>query len=177
FFLGFGNQGIDVGFVTDFAQHVQNRFASTTVSRAPQCGNTGSDTGERVGTGRAGQTHSRSRSVLFVVSVQQENTIHSTGDDRADFLLFTGGVEHHVQEVFSVRQLDTRVYERLTDGIFVNHGRQCWHYGDQTVSRNQTVMVVMDIQRVMIKSRQGADNATHNGHRVCITTEAIKEVA
>jgi hypothetical protein len=63
----------DTGHVTDLFQHLQAGFVRAAVGRAPQAGDTGGDTGERVGTGRAGQAHGGGRGVLLVVGVQRED--------------------------------------------------------------------------------------------------------
>ena len=35
---------------------------------------------------------------------------------------------------------------------------------------------IVDVQRVVVEGGEGADDATHNGHRVSIAAEAVEEV-
>ena len=112
-----------------------------------------------------------------MVGMQQEDTIHGLGQDGADFTVFTRSIKHHMKEVFGIAQVITRVHKWLANGVFVNHGCQCGHFSDQSMGRNNAVIVVMNIERIVIKSGQGTNNATHNGHRMRVTTETVKKVA
>src|SRR5690606_14963480 len=88
--LGSGNELLDIGYVADLIQHVQHGFVCTAVGRSPQCGNAGSDTGKRVGTGRTSQTNSGSGCILFVIGVQDEDLVHGLGQNRVHYVVFTG---------------------------------------------------------------------------------------
>src|SRR5690606_37556347 len=98
--LGAFDELVDVGLVTDLVEHGQHGFVGAAVCWAPQRGDAGGDAGEGVGAGGAGQADSRSRSVLFVVGVQQEDRVHGLDQNRADLGLLAWGAEHHVEEVF-----------------------------------------------------------------------------
>src|SRR3546814_8309303 len=64
--LGLGDELVDVRDIADFIKHGQYRFVGTAVGRAPECGDTGGDTGERVGTRGACQAHGGRGGVLLV---------------------------------------------------------------------------------------------------------------
>ncbi len=81
-----------------------------------------------------------------MVGVQDEDTVHCLGQYRADLLLFTWGIEHHVQEVFGVAQVIARVHHGLPHGVLVDHGGQGRHLGDQTNCGNFAMMRIVDIQ-------------------------------
>ena len=174
--LGLGDEGFDVGYIANLIQHAQHGFVGATVSRSPQRGDAGGDTGEGVGTGRAGQAHGGSRGVLFVIGVQHEDAVHGAGQHRIDRFDLCRRVEHHVQEVFRVAQLVVGVHQRLTHGILVDHGGDGRHLGDQANGRDFTVLRVVDVQRVVIEGGQGTHHATHDSHRMAVTTEAVEEV-
>src|SRR5690606_4129491 len=63
--LGLGQEFLDVRNVADLVEHGQYGFVGAAVCRSPQCGDAGCDTGERVGTGGAGQAYGRGGSVLL----------------------------------------------------------------------------------------------------------------
>ncbi len=173
--LGLGQELLDVRHVADFVQHGEYGFVRATVCRSPKGGDTGGDTGERVGTGGASQAHGGSRSVLLMIGMQDEDAIHGLGQHRADRFDLARGVEHHVQEVFRVAQVVARIHQRLTDRVLVNHRGDGRHLGDQAHGGNFAVVRIVDVQGVVVERRKGADNATHDGHGVGVTTETIEE--
>ncbi len=173
--LGLGQELLDVRYVANLVQHGEYGFVRTAVSRSPQGGDTGRDAGKRVGAGGACQTHGGGGGVLLMVGVQDEDAIHCLGQHRADRFDLARGVEHHVQEVFRVAQVVARVHQRLTDRVLVNHRGDGWHLGDQAHRGNLAVVRVVDVQRIVVEGRKRADNATHDGHGVGVTTETIEE--
>ncbi|EEB79921.1 hypothetical protein GPB2148_3769 [marine gamma proteobacterium HTCC2148] len=108
--------------------------------------------------------------------MQQENTVHGLGQNRADVALLAGHAKHHVKKVFSVAHAVIGVHERLADREFVAHCCDSWHFGDQAKGSNFAAALIRNIQRVMVEGRECANHATHNGHRVGITTEAVEEM-
>jgi hypothetical protein len=65
----------DAAVGLDVLQHVQASFVGATVGRAPQASYASRDRCEGVGARRTAQTHGGSRSVLLVVSVQDEDAV------------------------------------------------------------------------------------------------------
>ncbi|MCY1441084.1 hypothetical protein D9M71_573870 [compost metagenome] len=110
-----------------------------------------------------------------MVGVEDEDPVHCLGQYRADRFDLARGVEHHVQEVFRVRQVVARVHHGLAHGVLVNHRGQGRHLGNQTDRGDFAVLRVIDVQRVMVERRQGADHAAHDGHRVGVAAEAVEE--
>ena len=174
--LGLGHELVDVRDIADLVQHLQYGFVGTPVRRTPEGGDAGGDTGEGVGTGRAGKADGGGGGVLLMVGMQDEDAIHGAGQHRADGFLLARGVEHHVQEVFRVSQVIAGIHHRLTHGVLVHHGCQGRHLGDQAHRRNLAVLRIGDVQGVVVEGRQGADYAAHDGHGVRIATEAVEEV-
>ena len=68
-----------------------------------------------------------------------------------------------------------RVEERLTDAVFVSHGDQGGHLGDQANSSNFSVFGIVDIGAVVIESRQSANQASQHRHGVSISAKATQE--
>ncbi len=173
--LGAGDVFGDAIHRADLLQHAQAGLVGTTVSRAPQGGDTGGDTGKRVGTGGASQTNGRGRGILLVISVQGEDAIHGALDHRVDLVLFGRHRKHHVQEVAGVGEGVARLHERLADGVLEAHGGQGRHLGEQAEGADLAMLFVIDIEGVVIESREGTHHATHDGHGVGVTTEAAEE--
>ena len=100
---------------TDLFQHLQRSFVRATVRRSPQGGDARSDTGERVRARRTCGTDGGGGCVLFVVSVQDQNTVHGAFQYRVNLVGFTRRGEHHIQEVARVGEVIARINERLAD--------------------------------------------------------------
>ncbi|MND83130.1 hypothetical protein D3C80_749800 [compost metagenome] len=173
--LRLGDELVDVRYVADLVQHAQHGFVGATVGRAPEGRDTGCDTGEGVGAGGAGQTHGGGGGVLLMVGMQDEDAIHGLGQHRADRFDLGRGVEHHVQEVFRVVQVVTRVHHGLAHGVLVGHRRDGRHLGDQAHRRNFAVLRVIDVQGVVVERGEGADHTAHDRHGVGVTAEAVEE--
>jgi hypothetical protein len=159
----------------DFLQHVQRRFVGAAVRRAPQAGDAGSDTGERVGARRTGQTHGRGRRVLLVVRVQDQDAVQRAHQHVVDLVLFARVAEHHAHEVGAVRQVVARIHKRLADRILVRHRHQGRHLGDQADGRHFAVLRIVDVQRVVVERGQRADGADQHRHRVRVAAETAEE--
>ena len=91
------------------------------------------------------------------------------------FVVFTWCGEHHVHEVFGIREVVFWIIERQTVGITVTHCRNRRNFGNQTVNRDFAVFGVRDVQTVLIECRQCTDHADHHRHRMRITAEAAEE--
>ena len=57
----------------------------------------------------------------------------------------------------------------------MRHRDERWHLGDQSDRRDVTVLRVIDVERVMVERGHRADEASHDRHRMRITTEATQE--
>ncbi len=166
---------VDVLDAADLVQHGQHGLVGATVSRAPESGDAGSDTGERVGTGGARQAYGGGRRVLLVVGVQDEDAVHGLGQYRADRFDLARGVEHHVQEVFRVVQVVARIHHRLASGVLVGHGGDGRNLGNQAHRGDFAVLRIIDVQGVVVEGGEGADDAAHDRHRVGVTAETVEE--
>ena len=145
------------------------------VGRAPQAGDAGCDTGERVGARRTGQTDGRGRCVLLVVCVQDQDAVQGAHQHVVDLVLFARVREHHVHEVGAVRQVVAWVHERLADVVLVGHRDQGRQLGDQADCRDFALLGIVDVQRVVVERRQRADRTDQHRHRVRVTAEATEE--
>ena len=159
----------------DVFQHVQAGFVGATVGRAPEAGHTGCNGCKRVGTGRAAQAHGRGGSVLFVVSMQDEDAVQRAFDHGVHHVLFTGRGEHHVHEVASVAQVVLRVHVGLTCAVLVGHGHQGGQLGNQADSRDFAVFRIVDVRAVVVERRQSTNQAGQDGHGVGVTAETAQE--
>ncbi len=165
----------DTTIFLNVGQHVQGRFVGAAVGRTPEAGHASSNRCKRVGARRAAQAHGGGRGVLLVVSVQDKNTVERAFEHRIDLVLLAGCGKHRVQKVTGVAQVVAWVDIRLTDGVFVGHGHQRWHLGNQANRCNFAVLRIVDVGAVMVEGRQGADQTGHDGHRMGVTAEAAHE--
>src|SRR5690606_36348407 len=167
---------VDAAVGLQLFEHVQARFVCTTVGRTPQASNTRSNSSERIGAGRTAQTHGGSRGVLFVICMQDEDTVQSALNHFVDLVVFARGSEHHAQEVAGVGQIILGIDEGLSQRILVRHRNQSRQLGDQADSRHMTVMRIRDVRGVMVERRQSTDQASQYCHGVGVRTEAAQEV-
>ena len=110
-----------------------------------------------------------------MVCVEQEDTVHCAGDGWRDHRWLAGVAKHHVKEVRRVIQIVARVHEWLTDRELVTHCCDGGHFRYQTKRCDFAVVGIRYISGVVIKRRQGTNNAAHNRHGVSVATETVKE--
>ena len=88
---------------------------------------------------------------MLMVSMQDKDAVHGAFNHRVDHILFAGCAKHHAQEITRVTQVILRVHEWLTNAIFVGHGHQSWHLGNQADGRHVTMLGVVDVSAVMVE--------------------------
>ena len=159
----------------DVFQHVQAGFIRAAMRRAPQAGHAGCDGGERVGARTAAEPHGRCRGILLMIGVQHKDAIERALDHWIDLVVLAGVGKHHVQEVARIAELVLGVHVGLACAVFVGHGHQRGHLGNQADGGDFTVLRVVDVGAVVVEGRQCADQAGHDGHRVRIAPEAAQE--
>jgi hypothetical protein len=115
----------------NFLEHFKTSLIGPAMRRPPQTGDTGGDTGKRIGTGGGGQTHGRGRGVLFMIRMQRENPVHRPRKNRVHVIGFRRHSETHVQEIRRIIQIVARIDERLANRIFIGHRGNRRHLGDQ----------------------------------------------
>ena len=144
--------------------------------RAPQTGDARCNAGEGIGTGRTGEPHRRRRSILLMISMENENPVHRTFDHRIDFIRFCRHTEGHAEEVAGIGQAVVRIDEGLADRIFIGPGGNRRHFGDQTMAGNHPMRRILHIGAVMIKGAECADHTAHDRHGMRIAAEAGKQL-
>ena len=110
-----------------------------------------------------------------MVSVQDQNTVHSTFQNRINFIRFARRGEHHIQEVTGIGEIVARVNKWLTNGILVTHRGHGRHFRQQAERGNFTMTRIVNIQRVVIERRQRAGNTTHDCHWMRVATESMEQ--
>ena len=112
-----------------------------------------------------------------MVGVQDQDTVHGAGEHGIDVVWLGGHRVHHVEKVFRVAEIVTRIHERLAERIFVGPGGDGWHFGDQAEGADFAVLRIIDVQAVVIEGRERADDAANDGHRMRVAAEAVVELA
>ncbi len=108
--------------------------------------------------------------------MERQDAVHGAREHGADFVFLAGRRIHHMQEVFREAQLVAGIDEGLTKGVFIGPGGDRRHLGDQAVGRDHPMVRIVDVGRVVIERRQGADHAAHHRHRVGVAPEPAEEV-
>lgn len=85
---------LNVIFVADLLQHLQDCLVGSAVVGAPECGDPGGDAGEGVGEGGARDSDGGSRGILLMVRMQHENDVKGLHDHRVNFEVFHRRGEH-----------------------------------------------------------------------------------
>ena len=85
-------------------------------------------------------------------------------------------LEHHREEVLGVVQLVVRVGVGEAHVVAIAEGGQGRHLGDQPHRRHVALFRVVDLLRVRVEGREGADAGEQHPHRVGVVAEALEEV-
>ena len=91
------------------------------------------------------------------------------------FVVFARRREHHMHEVFGIREVISRIIERQTVGIAVAHRRNGRDFGNQAVNRDFAVFGISDVQTVLIERGQSTDHTHHHRHRMRVAAETAEE--
>mgnify|MGYP007080476079 CR=1 FL=1 len=71
-----------------------------------------------------------------------------------------------MQEILGEAKIILRVDEGLTDGVFIGHGGEGWHFGYHAVAGELAVLGVVHVQRIMIERGKRSGCAQQYGHGV-----------
>ena len=175
FIFGAGEKFRDIVDIADFHQHFQHRFIGAAVRRSPQCGDARRNTGKGIGQRASGQAHCRRAGVLLVVDMQDEDQVERFLGHRVDFIGLAGYRIHHFEQVARVAQRIVRIDLRFTDRVLVTAGGDRRHFRDQAMRRYLAMFDIADIGRVVVESRQRANDTDHGRHRVGIVIEAVEQ--
>ena len=110
-----------------------------------------------------------------MVGMQREDAVHGAGQDRVHLVFLARHGKAHVQEVRGVGQIVARIDEGLADMILVGHGSDRRQLGNHPVAGNLALARIVDVERVVVERRHGADNGNHDRHRMSIAAEALEK--
>ena len=111
-----------------------------------------------------------------MIGMKYQDSIQRLHQHRIRFELFTRRCQHHPHKVLDVIQLVFWIHERHACTVFVAHGDNRRHFGDESDGAYIPILFGMDVHRIMVKRGQCANHAYHNRHRVGITPEAPKKI-
>src|SRR5262245_24921295 len=89
---------------------------------------------------------------------------HGAGEGGVDRAFLAWHGKAHMQEIRRVLQLIPWIEELLADRIFVSHGGNGRHFRDHADTGHLTLPRILDIDRVVIKCREGSSHADHDRH-------------
>ena len=90
-------------------------------------------------------------------------------------VLELGHLVHHREEVAGVAQVVVRIDVRLPHVVAVGERRQRRHLGHEPHDLLVADVGVLDLRRVGIERREGADRGDEHAHRVGVVAEALHE--
>ena len=143
---------------TDLIEHAQDRFIRAAVQGAVERGGCARDRRERIGVRAADGAHRVSRTVLFMVCVQDEEDCERAFEYRIRFIFQLGRLEHHVQKVALVREIIVGIGIRQTDAVAIGERGNGRHFGDQTINLFLSALDIENLFRVWIKRRKRGDH-------------------
>jgi len=172
------HERVDVAaVVVDALQHRQYGLVGAAVQGTEQGVDAAGDRGEQVGLAGADQPHRGGGAVLFMVGVQDEQHVQSTGDQRVDLEGRGGNGEGHPQKVLHVAQGVVGIHQRLPDRLLVSVRRDRGELGHEPDRGDLHLLRVQGIEAVLIERRQAADGCGQHRHRMGVAGEAIEESA
>ena len=169
----------EVGDVVDRldpAQHPQHRLVGAAVQRAVEGGDAGGDRRVGVDVGGADRAHRVGRAVLLVVGVEDEEDVERPGEPRVGLVLDLGHLEQHREEVLGVGEVVVRIDVGQAHVVPVGERGERRHLGDQPDRRHVALLGVVDVLRVGVEGREGADRGEQHAHRVGVVAEALDEL-
>ena len=110
-----------------------------------------------------------------MISVQDEDFVHSFCKHRVHFIIFCRNSKTHAQEVLRIAEIVAWANEWLAYGIFVSTCRNRWHFRDKAVCRDHALHRIVDVSGVVVEGRQSANCTHHNSHWVSVAAIAFKE--
>ncbi len=110
-----------------------------------------------------------------MIGVQYQDPVHSSHLYRVQDEVPVGHAKQHLHEVARVIVLVARIALRPTDTVGVARGGDRRHLGHEPDRGIEALFGIPDIHIVVIKSRQRADHAYHDCHRVGIAAKAAIE--
>ena len=107
--------------------------------------------------------------------MQCEDAVYGALEHGVDHVIFAGHAEHHAQEIARIAQVVLWVHEGLAYTVFVGHGHQGRHLGDQADRCDVSVLWVVDVGAVVVEGRQSTNQTGQDGHRVGVTTKTAQK--
>ena len=159
----------------DVAEHGQDRFVGTTVQGTVQRVDSGRHGGEDVGLGGSNETHRGGGGVLFVVFVQNQQTVKRPRQDRVNFVRFRHCAKVQFEEVVDKAQPVVRVEERLAEALFVRVCRDDGELSQQAHDRHFDLLRIADAERALVVGRERRDGAGEHRHGVRAVRESVEE--
>ena len=86
-----------------------------------------------------------------MIGMEDEDPIHRAFNRGVEMIVLSRNAKGHAHEIGRVRQAVLRVDEGLALGIFVTHGRDGWHLGDQTDDLLLTTFQIENVLRIGIE--------------------------
>ena len=161
--------------VANLIEHAQNRFIRATVQRTSKGAHTGRNRCIQVRLRGADQTNGRGRTVLFVISMKNQQHIECSNNRRINVVRLIGHAEGHADEVFGVATLRVWVQQWQACGTLrdvADHGR---HLRQQKHQRGIQLSAVARIKRVFVVGCQACDTRLENRHGVAPVRERREE--
>ena len=106
--------------------------------------------------------------------MQNKEKIHRARKNWVD-LVIVAHLEHHVQEVFTVRQRVIGVNKGETHAKAVCHCGQCGNLGNETQRLAIERLFIEHVFCIRIKSAKSCDRRNEHAHGVCVVVETINE--
>src|SRR5690606_395895 len=115
------------------------------------------------------------RAVLLVVCVQDQQQVKSLDHIWIRDVWLGSGAEAQAQEVLDHVHRVVRVQQCLATRLLVGVGWQNRQLGEQAQGRTLDVCVVLWIERILVRGRQGRNSRGQHWHWVRIAWEAAEE--
>src|SRR3954466_9276664 len=109
------------------------------------------------------------------VQVQDEQDVERALEPGVRLVLELGHLVHHVQEVAGIGQVVVRIDVRLAHGVPVGEGGERRPLRQQPDDLHVPELGVLDLGRLGIEGREGADGRQQHAHGVRVVAESLHE--
>ena len=112
-----------------------------------------------------------------MVGVHDQEHVERLGKVGVDAILFAGHSKHHLKKVFAVREIVSRIDERLADRLLVAISRNRGQLCHEPVNAHFHLPRIANVERILIEGGKRADNTAQRGHWVGIAGKTAVETA
>src|SRR5205814_7369540 len=160
---------------TNFMEHADDFFVGAAMKRTVESGDGGGSGGIRIDVRAANAADDVSGTVLFVISVKDEENVERAFERRIRTITRFGGAEKHVQKIAGIAEIVVRIDKRHAERVAISEGGDRGHFTDQAKRLFLARFRVQDVLRVVVERGKPGDGGDHHAHGMGVVMKAVEK--